>query len=152
MYRQSNRWTDKQMDSQTDGQTNRWTDKQMDSQTDGQTNRWTVKQMDSQTDGQSNRWTDRWSGRQTGSQTDTQMDRQTNRCMERQPHKILVKFQDLALTKSRNNWTWVTCLAGLVSVCCPLTTAHFLSKNRLFSISTKTGERHDTHHNDFQLS
>jgi hypothetical protein len=123
-YRQAKRWAGRQ----TDGQTV----KQMDSQTDGQTD----GQADKQVVRQTNRWTDR--------QTDVWKDNLIR--------SFLVKFQDLALTQSRNKWTWVTCLAGLVSVCCPLTTAHFLSKNRLFSISTKTGERHDTHHNDFQLS
>ncbi len=44
------------MDNQTDGQSDRWTIRQMDKQTNGQIDRqtddWTDRQMDRQTDGQ----------------------------------------------------------------------------------------------------
>jgi len=66
------RWTDKQIDRETDTDRQqmdgRLTDRQqMDRWTDGQTNRWT--------DGQTNRWTDKQMDRQTD--TDRQTDRLT---------------------------------------------------------------------------
>ena len=64
--------------------TDRWADRQMGRQTDGQTDRRADRQMGRQTDGQTDRRADRQTGRQTGRQTDRQTGRQTDRWADRQ--------------------------------------------------------------------